>query len=112
VQAKFLTYLQTVPKDKYGGCLGGLLTHMPAIRNHMELMAALTQQPSRKDKMNDFFDYEILPVPLAYASVFVAQDKGIRDVLLNRTEVQQRSSCHYCYDLGEFEAWLSMEATA
>jgi hypothetical protein len=79
VQAKFLEYLQTAPKDKYGGCLGDLITHMPAVQNHMELMAAITQQPTRKDKINDFFDNEIMPVPLGYASVFVAEDKGIRD---------------------------------
>jgi hypothetical protein len=52
VQAKFLEYLEAAPKDKYGGCLGDLIAHMPAIQNHMELMAAITQQPSRKDKIN------------------------------------------------------------
>ena len=46
-----LDYLKTAPKDKYGGCLGDLISHMPAIRNHMELMAVVTQQPSRKDKI-------------------------------------------------------------
>jgi hypothetical protein len=112
VKAKFLDYLKTVPKDKYGGCLGELINHFPAIHNHMELMAAIAQQPSRKDKINDFFDNEIMPVPLAYASVFVAQDKGIRDVLRNRTKTLERSSCLYCYDLRELEAWLNTEAAA
>jgi hypothetical protein len=112
VQAKFLAYLNTAPKDKYGGCLGDLISHMPAVRNHMELMAAITQQPSRKDKINDFFDNEIMPVPLAYASVFVAQDKGIRDVLRNRTEILKRNSCHYCFDLAELQEWLKVEGLA
>jgi hypothetical protein len=110
VQAKFLDYCKTGPKDKYGGCFSELINYLPAIRNHMELMAAVTQQPSRKDKINDFFDNEIMPVPLAYASVFVAQDKGIMDVLQNRTKVLDRSSCRYCYDLGELEAWLNTKA--
>jgi hypothetical protein len=112
VQAKFLEYLQTAPKDKYGGCLGNLITHMPAVQNHMELMAAITQQPTRKDKINDFFDNEIMPVPLAYASVFVAQDKGIRDVLWDRTEILKRNSCRYCFDLAELEEWLNVEVLA
>jgi hypothetical protein len=112
VQARFLEYLKTCPKDKYGGCLGNLITHMPAIQNHMELMAAITQQPSRKDKINDFFDNEIIPVPLAYAYVFVAQDKGIRDVLRNRTEILKRNACRYCFDLVELEEWLKAEGLA
>jgi hypothetical protein len=107
VQSKFLDYLQTAPKDKFSGCLGGLINHMPAIRNHMELMSAVTQQPSRKDKINDFFDNDIIPVPLAYASVFVAQDKGIRDLLRNRTAILKRNSCYYCFDLAELEGWLT-----
>ena len=109
VQAKFLPYVNTAPKNKYGDCLDYLINQMPAIRNHMELMAAVTQQPSRKDKINDFFDNEIMPVPLAYASVFVAQDKGIRDVLRNRTDILKRNPCHYCSDLAEFEEWLKAE---
>jgi hypothetical protein len=112
VRVKFLEYLRTAPKDKYGGCLGVLISHMPAVSNHMELMAAITQQPSRKDKINDFFDNEVLPVPLAYASGFVAQDKGIRDVLRNRTEILKHSCCRYCFDLAELEEWLKIEGLA
>lgn len=48
-------------------------------------------------------------VPLAYASVFVAQDKGIWDVLRNRTEILKRNACHYCFDLIELENWLKAE---
>ena len=109
VQAKFLGYLKTAPKDTYGGCLGELLIHLPAIRNHLELMAAIAQNPTRRDKINDFFDVEMMPVPLAYASVFVAQDRGIRDVLRNRTEILKRNACCYCFDLAELEDWLKTE---
>jgi hypothetical protein len=112
VLVKFWGYVQTVTKDKYGGFLGDLLKSLPAIYNHVELMAAMTQQPSRKDKINDLFDNEILPVPLAYGSVFVAQDKGIRDVLRTRTEILKRNPCHYCFDLAELEEWLNAEVLA
>jgi hypothetical protein len=109
VQAKFLDYLNTAPKDKYCGCLGELINYLPAIRNFMELMSTVTQNPTRRDKINDFFDFEIMSVPLAYASVFVAQDKGIRDILRNRTEILRRNLCHYCFDLAELEEWLKAE---
>jgi hypothetical protein len=109
VQLKLLSYNSTASKDKYGGVLGHLLEHLPSINNHIELMAAMMKQPSRKPKINDFFDNEIIPVPLAYASVFVAQDKGIRDTLKNRTNILKRTTFHYCYDLAELDLWLKAE---
>jgi hypothetical protein len=112
VQAKFLDYLRATPKDRYGGCLGGLLNHLPAIHNHIELLTAIAQNPTRRDKINDFFDLEMMPVPLAYASVFVSKDKGIRDVLRNRTEILKRNACRYCCDLAELEEWLTTEGLA
>ncbi len=106
VRLRFLSYIATASKDKYGGILSNLLELLPSVNNHVDLMAAMMQQPSRKPKINDFFDNEIVPVPLAYASVFVAQDKGIRDTLKNRTNILKRNACHYCYDLAELEVWL------
>jgi hypothetical protein len=106
VKARFIRYLPTAPKDKYGGVLGELLKYLPSIQNHIEVMAAVSQNPARRDKGNDFFDFEVIPVPLAYASVFVAQDKGIRDMLRNRTRILERSDCRYCFDLTELEEWL------
>jgi hypothetical protein len=111
-QAKYLDYLKTTSKDTYGGCIGDLINHLPAIHNHRDLMATSDQNPTRRDKVNDFFDIEIMTVPLAYASVFVAQDKGIRDVLCNRTEILKRNTCHYCFDLAELDDWLKTEGLA
>ena len=45
------------------------------------------------------------------AAVKKLQDKGIIDVLQNRTKILERSSCRYCQDLSELEAWLNTEAT-
>jgi len=53
-----------------------------------------------------------MPVPLAYASAFVAQDKGIRDLLRNRTEILKRNPCCYCSNLTELEEWLKSEGLA
>jgi hypothetical protein len=112
VRAKFLDYLSASPRDKYRGCLGELINRMPAIRNHVELMAAIAGNPTRQYKINDFFDFEVMPVPLAYASVFVAQDKGIRDILRNRTAILRSNACRYCFDLHEFGRWLKEEGLA
>lgn len=112
ILVKFMNHLRSAPKDKYGGCLGELIGQLPSIYNHMALMAARTQQPSRKNTINDYFDNEIMPVPLAYATVFVAQDKGIRDVLRNRTDILAKTACRYCFDLAELERWLDLERLA
>jgi hypothetical protein len=91
--------------------IDGLLPLMPALSNYIDLMATVCQFPTRKDKINHFYDYEIMPVPLAYAAVFVSQDRGIKDLLRNKTDLLKRNSCRYCSDLGELEDWLKAEMT-
>jgi hypothetical protein len=86
-----------------------VFANLPSLYNQAELCVAISQNPSQKFEINDFFDYENMPIPLAYASVFVAQDKGIRDVLRNRTKILGRTSCRYCFDLAELEDWLRTE---
>jgi hypothetical protein len=71
------------------------------------LMTALADCPNRKDSINAFFDWEIVPVPLAYADVFVSRDKGIRDVLQNRTDILRRNPCRYLSDLSDLESLLN-----
>jgi hypothetical protein len=107
VKLDFWKYICTAAKDEYGGVLGEMLNYLPSIRNHIELMAAASQNPTRRDKSNDFFDFEVIPVPFAYASVFVAKDRGIRDLLKNRTTILKRSECHYCFELTDLERWLN-----
>ena len=82
------------------------LATLPALHNYVEIMTFVNMQPSRKDKENDFFDYEIMVVPLAYSSVFVTTDKGIRHLLRQATEILKRTKCHYCDGLGDLEGWL------
>jgi len=106
IQARFLRFLEASPNDDRGSMLRELLNSLPALHNHVEVMTAAAQQLTRKDKINDFFDYEIIPVPLAYASAFVSQDKGIRDLLQNRTKILKRTHCRYCPDLAGLEQWL------
>jgi hypothetical protein len=100
------------PMDQYAEFLANLLKTMPALYNHVELVATIAQNPTQRFEINDWFDHEIMPVPLAYASVFVAQDRGIRDLLRNRTKILGRNSCRYCSNLGELEAWMRDEGLA
>lgn len=83
------------------------LAHFPALHNYIDIMVAADTQPDRKDKNNDFFDYEIMAAPLAYSTAFVSRDKGIRDLLRNRTNILNRTTCQYCDSLGALEAWLA-----
>jgi hypothetical protein len=123
VKQRFMEYVQagaaeaeadksTGRKEKYAEFLANLLKKMPALYNHVELVATIAQNPAQRFEINDFFDHEIMPVPLAYASAFVAQDKGIRDLLRNRTKILPRNACCYCSNLGELEAWMKAEGLA
>ena len=71
------------------------LTELPALYNFVDIMVATDRQPARKDKHNHFMDNEIAVAPLAYTDVFVAKDKGIRDLLRNRTHILTRTKCLY-----------------
>jgi hypothetical protein len=79
---------------------------LPALCNYVEIMATVDSQPSRKDKNNDFFDYEIMAVPLAYSSAFVSKDKGIKHLLRQRTQILKRTGCHYCDGLEALDQWF------
>ena len=86
------------------------LVELPALYNFVDIMVAMDKQPARKDKHNHFVDNEIVAVPLAYTDVFAAKDKGIRDLLRNRTQILARTTCVYCDGLTELEAWLAANA--
>ena len=97
------------PEDNLAAFAREFVKSLPALNNHVELVASLSQNPGQQFEINDFFDQQIMPVPLAYASVFVSQDRGIRDALRNRTGILKRGCCRYCSDLGELEEWLKAE---
>jgi hypothetical protein len=101
-----LQFAKNAPRDKYDGCLPTLLGALSAIHNHVEVMIRALEDPNRKDKSSDFFDLDMLPVPLAYADVFVSQDKWIRDILKNRGSFLKRNPCKFCQDFDELKKWL------
>jgi hypothetical protein len=83
------------------------LAELPALHNHIDVMVAADCQPDRKDSNNHFMDNEIVVAPLAYATVFASRDKGIRDMLRNRTSILSRNPCQYCDSLDALELWLT-----
>jgi hypothetical protein len=102
-------FVQDAPRDKHQGCLPTLLSQLPALHNHVEVMALASQDPNRKEKSSDFFDIELLPVPLAYADVFVSQDRWIRDTLRNRSALLTRNKCVFCSRYDELAYLLTKE---
>lgn len=82
------------------------LRDLPALYNYIDIMVAVSLQPDRRDKNSDFFDYEIVVAPLAYADVFAFRDAGLLDLLRNRTGILKRSSCVVCDSLEALETWI------
>lgn len=101
-----LNHVANAPKDKYGGCLPTILPSFPALRNHVEVMTRASRNTSRKDKQSDFYDLEMMPVPLAYADAFVSQDRWVREDFLKPGEFAKINQCRVCYDYDDLERWL------
>ncbi|HEX3148021.1 MAG TPA: hypothetical protein VHR66_08045 [Gemmataceae bacterium] len=99
-------FIGTAPKDKYGGILPTLMPRLPAVCNHVDVMALASEDPNRKDRPSDFYDLDMLPVPLAYADVFVSRDRRIRDMLQNRGKLLHRNRCQFFSDYAAFGDWL------
>jgi len=106
LRLSILSKTKALPKDKYDGCLETILESLPSLKNHTELMAMTAINPLRKAKPSDFYDMEMLAVPLAYADAVVSQDKWMRDIVCERGTFLKRNSCKYISDLDEFKAYL------
>jgi hypothetical protein len=107
-----LPYIHNSPKDKYGGMLPTLIAELPAVHNHVDVMALASEDPNRKDRASDFYDLDMLPVPLAYADVFVSRDRRIRDMVQNRGKLLQRNRCQFFSDYSAFSEWLASVGSA
>jgi hypothetical protein len=74
--------MTTLPKSKkYGSILEHALSFMPALSSYIQVLTVSGYDINRKDTDNDFFDKEILIYGLSYASVFVAIDRWIKDLI-------------------------------
>ena len=107
----FMASIKTLPRDDYGGILRTILGRLPAIHNHIETMAIVSQEPNRSDRVSDFFDLDLIPVPLAYCDALVSEDKRIRDIITRRSSILGNGKCKYVGGLLDFEQWLRESST-
>lgn len=106
LQLRFIAYLKSLPRDKYGGSLEFMLSQMPALKNEVDILTVSGFDFNRRTTMNDFFDIELLAVPLAYANVFASQDKWMKHLLTNMKHWIAESRCKFVYGFGELEKYL------
>lgn len=100
-------YINSLPKDKDGTSASAVLERMPAHKNMVEVMTFTGFDPNRTDKMNDFYDIQLMLIPMAYADVVVATDKWIRELMKSHGKTLHRRSAKYIGDWSEFESYLS-----
>jgi hypothetical protein len=99
-------YIQSLPKDKDGTCATSVLERMPAHKNMVEVMTFTGFDPNRTDKMNDFYDIQLMIIPMAYADVLVATDKWIRELMKSHGKTLHARSAKYIGDWSGFENYL------
>jgi hypothetical protein len=100
-------YIHSLPKDKDGTSATAVLERMPAHKNMAEVMTFTGFDPSRTDKMNDFYDIQLMIIPMAYADIAVATDKWIRELMKSHGKTLHDRSAKYIGDWPQFESYLS-----
>lgn len=100
-------YIHSLPKDKDGTCATAVLERMPAHKNMVEVMTFTSFDPNRTDKMNDFYDIQLMIIPMAYANVLVATDKWIKELMKSHGKILHARSAKYIGDWSGFENYLS-----
>ena len=100
-------YINSLPKDKDGTCATAVLERMPAHKNMVEVMTFTGFNPNRADKINDFYDIQLMLIPMAYADVVVATDKWIGELMKSHGKTLHDRSAKYIGDWSDFESYLS-----
>ncbi len=97
--ARLQRLVDELPADKSGRRIDVVLEAMPAISNKVDIHTIAGFNVRRKDRMSDFYDIEIMVVPLAYSDVFVSQDKWMRDLLSPQNGLAERNSTEFVSDV-------------
>lgn len=100
-------YINSLPKDKDGTHSTAVLERMPAHKNMAEVMAAAGLDPNRTDKMNDFYDLQLMIIPMAYADVVFATDRWLRELMRSHGNTLHARGAKYIGGWSEFEQYLS-----
>lgn len=101
-----MNYIDSLPKGDDGTAADAILERMSAHTNMVEVMTFAGFDPNRTDKMNDFYDLELLIIPMAYADVIVATDKWIKNLMKSYGEKLHRNSAKYYGNWSDFEEYL------
>jgi hypothetical protein len=97
---------ESVEQDKVAERLRALFNELPALHNYIEVMARASDDPNRNDKPNDFFDLEMMAIPLAYAHAFITLDRWMRSRFLQPGKFLKQNNCKFCATYAELESWL------
>jgi hypothetical protein len=106
MRTTFLNMIKEIKPDENDTRMTSALFSMPAIHNHIDLMAVIYQFPERVFSLNDFFDLEMAPVPLAYSDAFVTKDKWLNDIIERRSGMLRRTKCSLISGFEELSVWL------
>lgn len=86
--------------------LESLFALMPATELYVQLNASSTLNPTRAVRPQDFWDVEHARVAAAYCDAFVANDRGLMDLLATRTDVPHTRGCRLLSDLEQLKNFL------
>ena len=66
---------------KYGSAAEYIIGYLPALSSYINVFTVSGYDTNRKDNMNDYFDIQFLVYGLSYASIFVAIDRGVKNLV-------------------------------
>lgn len=81
LKLEFYKQLVGLPTDRYGGVTRHLLGLMPSVEHRINVFSRVGRDPGRRDRINDFFDLELIMAPYVYSTALVTRDKWIRYIL-------------------------------
>jgi hypothetical protein len=104
---KFNEYILALrEKNDPSAATSEIIKHMPAMRTAIEIMTITGFDLTRKATLNDFFDIQMLMIPLSYADVLVATDKWLRHLLTTQKSVFDTGNVRYISSLSDFREYL------
>ncbi len=98
-----LEYYKLQPKESIPNII---IHNIPTLNCFVEIMHITSLDDNRKDRINDFYDREIMIEALAYVDVFVSQDKWIHNLLNNEIDLKTISNVDYFNSFECFKDYL------
>ncbi len=87
--------------------INAVLKSLPSMNNLVEITSIAGLDTNRKYSAPDFFDIDMVAIPLAYAQAFVTRDGWIRDILEKSPTILKRGNCKFFSEMSSFETWLN-----